>query len=275
MAAWFSTVAFAAEPFNSATVTRLENNVAIGEVKGGHANERHAAISDVVKDHDYLATQQQSRAELEFADHSMVRVGQNSVFSFDANSRTLSLQKGAMLFYIPPGSGGGTIKTPSLTAAVTGTIAKVSENMIAVLSGELRTDCGVVHAGEMIYIRNGQCVIAPFDPSETFSGFLVGWAPLPEWPETPGQSMEDNSLFNLPDTHIYDVEELTQVNPRFHHNTGNATATPTATPKNSPTATRTPRPTVTPTTTPTQTPTPTATPTATPTTSPSVPRILR
>jgi FecR protein len=204
----------AAEPFTSATVTRLENKVAVGEVRsGGVTKERPAAVADVVKERDYLHTQAQSRAELQFPDSSLVRVGQNTVFSFDADSRTLSLQKGAMLFYVPPGTG-GKIKTPSLTAAITGTIGKVSENLIAVLSGELQTPYGTVHAGEAIEYRDGAVRIFAYDPSQAFSGYLMSWGPLPELPEI--RSAQANPLFGPPDTHIYDLNELTQVNPQFH-----------------------------------------------------------
>ena len=212
-----SSLAPAAPPYSSARVTRLENTVLVGRAKAGGggaaaASERAAALADVVQDRDYLLTQSQSRAELEFPDRSLVRVGQNTVFSFDAGSRTLSLQKGAMLFYVPPGSGGN-IKTPSLTAAITGTIGKVSENLIAVLSGELQTAYGVVRAGEAIEYRDGAVRIFAFDPSQAFSGYLFSWGPLPELPEV--RSAQANPLFGPPDTRIFDLQELIQVNPRL------------------------------------------------------------
>lgn len=204
--------AFSAEPFSSAKVTRLQNSVSVGERRGDRTRERPAAIADVVQDRDYLLTQSGSRAELEFPDRSLVRIGQNTVFSFDADSRTLSLQKGAMLFYVPPGNGGN-IKTPSLTAAITGTIAKVTENLIAVLSGELRTPQGVVRAGQAIENRNGVVRIFTYDPSQALAGYLVSWGPLPELPEI--RTAQANPLFGPPDTRIFDIQELTQVNPRF------------------------------------------------------------
>ena len=199
-------------PFTSATVTRLENHVSLGTHGGG--SERPAALHDVVQAQTYLLTQDQSRAELEFQDHSIVRVGQNTVFSFDAASRTLSLEKGAMLFYVPPGSGGGTIKTPSLTAAITGTVAKVSENMIAVLSGEIRTKWGTVHAGEAIEWVNGKALIFRFDPSQAMAGYLIAWGgPLPELPEIGG---ETNPIYAYPDLHLLDVLDFGLVDQRFH-----------------------------------------------------------
>ena len=197
-------------PFDSATVTRIENHVALGNHAGG--NERPAMLHDVVKAQTYLFTQDKSRAELEFADHSIVRVGQNTVFSFDAASRTLSLEKGAMLFYVPPGSGGGNIKTPSLTAAITGTVAKVSENLIAVLSGEIKTPWGTVHAGEAIAMINGKIRIFKFDPSQAMAGYLIAWGgPLPELPEVGA-----NPIYGLPDLHLWDILGIGEVDARFH-----------------------------------------------------------
>jgi hypothetical protein len=200
------------QPFTSATVMRIENQVTLGTHGGG--NERPAALHDVVQAQTYLFTQDKSRAELEFPDHSIVRVGQNTVFSFDAASRTLSLEKGAMLFYVPPGSGGGTIKTPSLTAAITGTVGKVSANLIAVLSGELQTKWGTVHAGEAIAYLNGNIRIFKYDQSQALAGYLVAWGgPLPELTEIGG---ENNPIYAQPDLHILNTLDINSVNQRFN-----------------------------------------------------------
>lgn len=204
---------YAAMPFNSATVTRIENKVAVGEVHGGKSVKRPAAVSDVIKEKNFLTTETESRAELEFADKTIVRVGQNTVFTFDGESRTLSLQKGTMLFYVPPGGGGGQIKTPSLTAAITGTIAKVSENMIAVLAGQLTTPWGIVHRGEAIEFVNGEHRIFKFDQSEAWRGKLVFFGgPLPEIPEIGAPA----DLIGRPDVHFFDIREWSEVNPRVN-----------------------------------------------------------
>lgn len=201
--------AYGVLPFDSAVVTRVENRVSIGE--HGGTGERPASVHDIIKAESYLYTEEKSRAELEFPDHSIVRVGQNTVFSFDAASRTLSLEKGAMLFYVPPGSGGGNIKTPSLTAAITGTVAKVSENMIAVLSGELQTPWGVVHAGEALWAYHGQVRIFKFNQTQARTGYLVAWGgPLPELPEVGAASVY------WPDLNFLNILGINVVDARFH-----------------------------------------------------------
>jgi hypothetical protein len=130
---------FAATPFDSAKVTRVENKVTLGKIEDGRAADRRPAqVADVVKANNFIQTKGDSRAELQFRDKSLVRVGHNSIFSFEAGSRTLSLEKGEMLFYIVPGKGGATIKTPTLTAAVTGTTVYVKDDELVVWEGTLK-----------------------------------------------------------------------------------------------------------------------------------------
>jgi hypothetical protein len=126
----------AAAPYDTATVTRVENKATVAEIKGGQAADAHpAAVHEVIHANSFLQTSGDGRAELEFRDKSLVRVGPNSVFSFESSSRTVSLQKGSMLFYLPHGKGGVKVKTAALTAALTGTVLIVSGNDVALASG--------------------------------------------------------------------------------------------------------------------------------------------
>jgi hypothetical protein len=206
--------AFAQARFDSARVTLVENKVSIGEEKHGKTVERKATISDLVSAREFVLTETQSRAELEFKDHSIVRVGQNSIFSFDAGTRTFALEKGAMLFYVPPGSGGGHVKTPSLTAAITGTIAKVSANMIAVIKGSLHTQWGEVPEGFAIESINGVVRIFRFDPCAAKEGKLWSFGPpLPEFPTLACKDELTLESIKKPDLHDIDIQEITQINP--------------------------------------------------------------
>ena len=56
-----------------------------------------------------LRTGPDSRAEMISSDQTVTRVGQNTVFSFEPNSREVDLEKGSVLFQSPSGKGGGTI----------------------------------------------------------------------------------------------------------------------------------------------------------------------
>ncbi len=177
----------AAVPYTQATVTRTENQVSYGTVKGDRSETRPAASQDVVKAANFLLSETESRAELKYDDGTIVRIGQNTIFTFEANSRTLNLKKGTFVFFIPKGQGGGTIKTPSLTAAITGTVGKVSENLIAILEGEvvLKPSGQIVKAGQFAR-RNpdGTITIGNFDPLKEFDGKLMTFnGPLPGIPE--------------------------------------------------------------------------------------------
>jgi len=177
----------AASTFDSATLTRVENKVTIGEIKGGQASgRRQAAVSESVKANNFIQTGNESRAELQFKDKSLVRVGQNSIFSFEAKSRTLSLQEGSMLFYVAPGNGGGTIKTPAMTAAITGTLCKVSKDTIATLRGSVTIQVSgkplKIPAGFAVKVLNGQAQVFRFDGREAGKGKLYAMGPLPEDP---------------------------------------------------------------------------------------------
>jgi hypothetical protein len=214
LAVFVPLIAAAAIPFDSATVTVAHNRVSIGKTEGGEG--RTAKVSDVIRAKDYLMTDTDSRAELTFADSSIVRVGQNSVFNFEAASRTLSLRKGSMIFYVPPGNG-GEIKTPSLTAAITGTLGKVASErvreLIAILRGKLATKWGQVPAGWAIEFAGGQIRIFRFDPAESTVGRLyrLGNTPLPE--EAVDFGGDNGGTFNIPDLHLFDLLDITQVNP--------------------------------------------------------------
>ncbi len=171
-----SSSALAGPPYTQATVTRTENKVSYGTVVGDQSQTRPAASQDVVKAKNFLLSETESRAELKYDDGTIVRIGQNTIFTFEANSRTLNLKKGTFVFFIPKGQGGGTIKTPSLTAAITGTVGKVSENIIAILEGEivLKPSGQIVKAGEFAR-RNpdGTITIGKFDPLKMFEGKLM------------------------------------------------------------------------------------------------------
>jgi hypothetical protein len=176
-----------ADPYTQATVTRTENKVSFGTVTGDESKTRPAEANDVVKAKNFLLSESQSRAELKYDDGTIVRIGQNTIFTFEASSRTLNLKKGTFVFFIPKGQGGGTIKTPSLTAAITGTVGKVAENIIAILEGEvvLKPSGQVVKAGEFAR-RNpdGTITIGKFDPLKMFDGKLMTFnGPLPGLPE--------------------------------------------------------------------------------------------
>ncbi len=206
-------LASAAVPFTRATVTRTLNKVAYGQIAEGKGRTRAANTGDIVGANSYVLTESESRAELQYDDGSVVRIGQNTVFSFEADSRTLNLKEGTFTFFVPRGQGGGTIKTASLTAAITGTVGKVSRDTIAVLEGEvtLIPSGKKVRAGEFARkLPDGSILVARFDPTTALDGALMAFnGPMPGFHEeslVPGHRL----ALTLPVTSHLDELQRTQ-----------------------------------------------------------------
>ena len=107
-----------AAQLQEARVTQVVNDV---KLLLEQAAPRPAAVSDLVRRGTAVRTGTQSRSELTFADLTITRLGANTIFSFKEGTREMNLIDGAILFQVPKGSGGATIRTVGVTAAITGT----------------------------------------------------------------------------------------------------------------------------------------------------------
>ena len=106
------------EQLKEAKVTQVVQDV---KLLPQQAAPRPAAVNDPVREGTAVRTGTQSRSELTFNDLTITRLGANTIFSFNEGTRTMNLSGGAILFQVPKGSGGATIKTAAVTAAITGT----------------------------------------------------------------------------------------------------------------------------------------------------------
>ena len=106
--------ALRAEPFEEAEVKKAINLVSL------LPQGTRAVRGDVVTGNTGLKTGNDSRAELQFPDLTITRVGSNALFRFVAGTREMVLDSGTMLFSAPKGAGGGTVQAGAITAAVTG-----------------------------------------------------------------------------------------------------------------------------------------------------------
>ncbi|MFZ0917987.1 MAG: FecR domain-containing protein, partial [Candidatus Udaeobacter sp.] len=107
-----------AAQLEEARVTQVVNDV---KLLLQQAAPRAAVVSDLVRKGAAVRTGTQSRSELTFADLTITRLGANTIFSFNEGTREMNLIDGAILFQVPKGSGGATIRTVGVTAAITGT----------------------------------------------------------------------------------------------------------------------------------------------------------
>src|SRR6266496_1001002 len=148
-----ATSADAAE-LKEARVTQIVNDV---KLLLQQAAPRPAAVSDLVRRGTAVRTGTQSRSELTFADLTITRLGANTIFSFKEGTREMNLVDGAILFQVPKGSGGATIKTVGVTAAITGTTG-IGEYHPATTSHPLFSKWLCLEGTFRVILANGQSV---------------------------------------------------------------------------------------------------------------------
>lgn len=151
-----------AGPLTESTFTEIINDVSTVSATGNAAPSK---VNDVIKAPDRVRTGPQSRAELTAPDHTITRVGANTIFSFADNGRTLNLEQGNVLFHAPKGLGGGTIKTAGAAAAVLGTTIVVSATpdggfkvILLEGSGTVTLPSGAsatLNAGQLVFVLPG------------------------------------------------------------------------------------------------------------------------
>lgn len=112
-------------PLKSAVITTAVNDV---RVYKGSESGAAAVVGERISGTDDLHTGRRSRAELTFPDKSITRIGANSIFSFSSGNRDMEIKKGSFLLQVPEDAGGATIRTATVTAAITGTTTMMECN---------------------------------------------------------------------------------------------------------------------------------------------------
>jgi len=169
LAAAFPAIAYG-ESLRSAEVTKVVKDVRLYQPS---SDGRPANVGDKLSGNSSLHTGRQSRSELVFQDNTLTRVGANSVFSFRSGTRDFEIGQGTLLLQVPKTAGGATIRTATVTAAITGTttMMEYSPNKwfkfltlegIAKLSLKGKKGSVNVPAGQMVVMDpNGQTIPAP------------------------------------------------------------------------------------------------------------------
>jgi FecR protein len=109
---------------SQAVVRQKVNVVTLAPNLTGEA--RPAAQGAVVHDENVVRTGTESRAELEFVDLTLARLGANSIFSFDAKARAMNFTRGAVLFSKPTNSGAIQLRSGAVSGAITGSTGFIS-----------------------------------------------------------------------------------------------------------------------------------------------------
>jgi outer membrane biosynthesis protein TonB/quercetin dioxygenase-like cupin family protein len=267
----------------------------------GQAAPKPASVSDMIRGDTAVRTGAESRAELTFGDLTIARLGANTIFSFNEDTRTIDLAGGAILLRVPKNSGGAKIQTAAVTAAITGTTVMVeyhpdSYAKYLVLEGTMRVylkgklgESILMHAGQMMILNPNAdrlSEVLDFDLERLMRTALLLEPPIGSESliaEAQHAQLEKKAAGELIDTNLVifgrgtlvtmtDPQSLDVIDRKTAAvtlPTPTPTATPTATPIPTPTPTPSPIPTPTPTPTPVPTPTPTPSPIPTPTPTPS------
>ncbi len=242
------------------------------------AAPRPAAINDPVRNGTAVRTGTQSRSELTFTDLTITRLGANTIFSFKEGTRTMNLGEGAILFQVPKGAGGATIKTAAITAAITGTTGigeyhrATTENPKPVIKWFCLEGHIVLSltngSGQTVELEAGQMIVSDgtYLPKPVFfdiatlvksSLFFLGFeTQLASWDLIQQEIQKQLDLKiagGSVDSTLVAYSDLTTLTSKIDQ----------ALNAESPSSTETPSPTETPTPTPTITPTPSGTPSKT------------
>ncbi|HEY8932700.1 MAG TPA: FecR family protein [Rariglobus sp.] len=163
----------AAESFQSAKITFIQKDVAVADLKvlapdaNGEVKRREASLNETVTKDNAVVTGQKSRAELQFNDGTITRLGQLTSFSFTQGTRTAQVKQGTALFVVPKGMGGTTIQAGPVTAAITGTTLLVQvvdgRVLVYVYEGSVVVDGKTIEGGQVISVEKGSSVVNRFD----------------------------------------------------------------------------------------------------------------
>jgi len=114
---WVSSVWSAdKKPLEAGAFSAVKNDVI--QIDG--TEKKQAQKDGKLAESNKVDTGVQSCTELTFQDSSLLRMGQNSHFSFDSKERMIHLEKGAMLMHVPPGNGGVSVESGGVVGAVSG-----------------------------------------------------------------------------------------------------------------------------------------------------------
>ena len=148
-----------ADTLRSARITQAVKDV---KVYSGSATGRSATIGETIGSSSSVTTGRRSRAELTFQDATITRLGQNSVFSFRNGTRDIELKQGSILLQVPKSAGGATIRTATVTAAITGTTSMCEYSpgkWVKLLTLEGTQKLSIKGRKDPVFVPSGQMIV--------------------------------------------------------------------------------------------------------------------
>ena len=160
-----------AESLRQASVSEAVNSVSYQANES--APQKPATPGTIIHTNNVVRTGVQSRAELQFSDKTVTRLGANSVFTFDAQGQKLNLEEGSMLFSKPKETSAFQISTPAATCAISGTTGFMQAHNHSFLFGLLEGHSRIVVNGVTYSVAGGNLLVVKADGSVHLLNFDI------------------------------------------------------------------------------------------------------
>ena len=112
------------KPLEAGAFSAVKNSV----LQTDGAEKKPAQKDAKITEGNKVDTGAGSCTEMTFTDSSVLRMGQNSHFSFDSKERIIKLGQGTLLMHVPPGNGGVSIEGGGVVGAVSGSTVMASND---------------------------------------------------------------------------------------------------------------------------------------------------
>ena len=162
-----ATINASASGLHQASITDSFNTVSYQA--SADSPQKAATTGTVIHPSNIVRTGVDSRAELEFNDKTITRMGANSFFSFDEAKQIMDLQQGSVLFSKPKNSDTFEIATPAATCSISGTtgfayylapVVKSTKSQGTMLFGLIEGETSVTVGGKTYPIGSGQLLVS-------------------------------------------------------------------------------------------------------------------
>ena len=190
------------KPLEAGAFSAVKNNVL--QTEG--AEKKQAKKDGKIAEGNKVDTGAGSCTEMTFTDSSVLRMGQNSHFSFDSKERIIKLDQGTLLMNVPPGNGGVSIEGGGVVGAVSGSTVMASSDgkgnfAFAVLETTGGTGQIVNKDGSVTPLKPGQMGVVSANRPGVSKSFEVNVTAI----------MESSPLFTEFNTPIPGTDKVTAV----------------------------------------------------------------
>jgi hypothetical protein len=160
-----------------ASVTEAVNTVSYQSTPD--APQKSAGVGTTIAPGNIVRTGVKSRAELQFNDNTITRIGANSAFSFDADKQAMNLQEGTALFSKPKDNSTFEITTPAATCSISGTTGFMEvrpgqdKNHASFIFGLIEGHTAVNVGGKTYNVGAGQLLVRTLSGNVNFVAFNI------------------------------------------------------------------------------------------------------